>query len=168
MPQIQITPENIAQFLTHAQPVYPTRDEIIGGATPTHKPEVVALVHTWKKEHWMPTDRHGTPNEKMESIFSMIRQVATIYQKPVTTQFNPNQPSHYEPGGQTINLNKPSIITALHELAHHLFGSSETKACRWSVWLFKKTFPTAFSRLVWDGHCLIRPEEQNHNPQTQD
>jgi hypothetical protein len=62
----------------------------------------------------------------------------------------------YRPSDRTIMLdhNHPSIISALHELGHHLFGESELKACRFSVWLFKEAFPGSYAKLEWEGHML--------------
>jgi len=57
---------------------------------------------------------------------------------------------------QTIYLsdNNPSIISALHEFGHYLYGKSELKACRFSVHLFKEIFPIAYKKLKWEGHML--------------
>lgn len=62
----------------------------------------------------------------------------------------------YRPSDQTIMLdhNRPSIISALHELGHHLYGDSELQACRFSVWLFKEAFPKSYAKLRWEGHML--------------
>ena len=62
----------------------------------------------------------------------------------------------YNPETQRIYLekNNPSIISSLHELGHHLFGSSELIACRWSIGVFSNCFPITFSKLKWDKHLL--------------
>ncbi len=49
----------------------------------------------------------------------------------------------------------PSVITFLHEFAHHL-GKDERDACRWSLNLFRKHFPQSFARLSADRHTLRR------------
>ena len=66
-------------------------------------------------------------------------------------------PAHYDPAGKVIWLgNKPSIITALHELGHYFFGSSELKACVYSVAMFSEAFPKEYASLKWDGHMMKR------------
>ena len=55
-----------------------------------------------------------------------------------------------------IDIHKISIISGLHELAHHLYGKSELKACRWSVWLFKICFPQQYKKLKWSNHLLVK------------
>jgi hypothetical protein len=52
---------------------------------------------------------------------------------------------------------KLSVVSYLHEAAHAFFGRSERRACKWSVNLFKRTFPVLFSRCAQDGHTLRRP-----------
>jgi hypothetical protein len=73
----------------------------------------------------------------------------------------PSGGSHYQPSGHRIVLvGKLSVVTYLHEFAHAL-GAGETAACRWSINLFRKCFPTQYGRLVHVGHMLIRPTDLN-------
>lgn len=58
----------------------------------------------------------------------------------------------------TVDEEHPSIISALHELGHHLFGSDELEACRYSIGVFKAAFPKAFEKLAWNGHMLVKPQ----------
>ena len=69
----------------------------------------------------------------------------------------------YNPRTRTIffDKNHASIISALHELGHHLFGPNELEACRWSIQLYAKIFPKEFSKLKWNGHMLIKSHGQN-------
>ena len=63
--------------------------------------------------------------------------------------------SYYAPEERVIVIGgKASIITGLHELAHHIYGDSELKACVFSISLFKIAFPKAFEKLNWEGHML--------------
>jgi hypothetical protein len=55
-----------------------------------------------------------------------------------------------------IILNKPSIITTLHETGHCLFGKSELLACVWSYQIFKAVFPGDLKKLKWKGHMLVK------------
>ena len=137
---------------------YPTKEEIL--AEPTkHKREIIKLTKAWKKEVWNEA-RQSNPSDKFEALKNLLDAIAFAYNKPVTIEFVPDTPigCHYKPTDHTIVIDAHvSIISALHELAHHLFGDSELKACRWSVWLFKKVFPRAYAKLVWNQHMLIKP-----------
>lgn len=138
---------------------YPTREEIINEPH-KHKPAVIRLVKLWKKEIWFPLrDREPTDELKFAALQTLIQRIATeAYQKPVEVEYEAEAMScYYQPMHNRIVINKSlSILSSLHELAHHLFGSSEAKACRWSVWLFAKAFPKAYSQLEWRGHLLVR------------
>jgi len=138
-------------------PKYPTKEQIVG-QTILHKKGIIAIVKRWKKENWK-TAKAGSPRNKFDALKILIEMITAIYGKPVNVEFVPELPSCcYNPQKKTISVNASvSIISALHELAHHLFDASELKACRWSIWLFKKTFPIAYSKLIWNQHLLIKP-----------
>lgn len=133
--------------------MYPSKRRIL--ARPVrHRQATVALVRAWKREF---RGRRRTP----EAIEVLVARLATLYEKPVTLEFLRGDAlivgDHYSPHTRTIRLNgdRLSIVTALHEFAHHLFGRSELKACRWSVWLFRRTFRRTYRRLDWRGHLLV-------------
>ncbi len=137
---------------------YPTKEKILANP-PKHKREIIQLTKQWKKETWDEA-RQSNPRGKFEAIKSLVDTIAFAYDKPVTVEFTPDTPigCHYTPADHTIVIDAHvSIISALHELAHHLFGASELKACRWSVWLFRKVFPKAYSQLIWNQHMLVKP-----------
>jgi len=139
---------------------YPTKETILD-ANPKHKTEVIAFVKMWKKSVWMEA-RKLTPEVKFNALKDLIQTIAEEhYQKPVDVEYQEDVHScAYNPSRNTIILNSSlSIISSLHELAHHLFGSSEKKACIWSVHLFRKTFPTAYGRLHWNGHMLVKNQD---------
>ena len=71
------------------------------------------------------------------------------YSDPDTTR------SCYIPALKTIVLRGPrvSVVTALHEFAHHL-GMGEEGARAYSIELFRRCFPNSFARCVTDGHVL--------------
>ena len=136
---------------------YPTKEQILEKPI-KHKRAIITIVKDWKAE-WKEV-RNQTPREKFDAIKRLIGLIAFAYNKDISVEFVPDTPidCHYNPQTNTITIdNRVSIISALHELAHALFGGSEIKACRWSIWLFKKTFPKAYNRLVWDRHMLVRP-----------
>jgi hypothetical protein len=53
-----------------------------------------------------------------------------------------------------IILDKYSVISLLHELAHH-FGGSEADCVTYSEWVFAHAFPVAFSRLERDARGFL-------------
>lgn len=128
-------------------PKYPTKEKIMATEV-KFKKEVISYIKGWQKDKW-------SQNKNDESIYCLLTGLSQIYNKPVCITNEPTD-SHYNSNTGTINLHNTSIITALHEFAHHLFGASELQACRWSVWLFKKTFPKSFAKLKWQGHMLIK------------
>jgi hypothetical protein len=141
---------------------YPTREEILS-ADVKHKPEVLRAVKLWKRHRWIPAlkleDAEERRCEKTRAIAALLAALSNYYDKPVNlvVATAASTSSFYRPATRTIHLHgSPSIITALHELGHHLFGRSELKACRWSVHLFIKIFPKAYEKLEWDGHMLKR------------
>lgn len=130
---------------------YPTRDQILAEPLPTFKPEVLRTVREWKREY------RGT-RRSQDAITALLSRLAACYAKPVNINYA--EPTfigdHYNPATRTITLtpSRLSVVTALHEMAHHLFGRSELKACRWSVHLFRRTFARSYAALDWDGHML--------------
>ena len=140
-----------------AHPGYPTQEEIMNDP-PTHKPAVISLVRDWKKNVWREA-KTGEPQARYLALESLVKRLASEgYQRPVEVAFVADAPScYYMPTQNRIVINSSlSIISSLHELAHHLFGPSETQACRWSVHLFRKAFPRAFERLEVRGHTLVK------------
>ena len=132
-------------FIVNNMAKYPTKKEILYEEQ-RFKPETIKTMKEWKKD-WLI-------NHDDKSVYRLLTMLSQIYDKPLCIT-NVNTNSYYNPATRTINLHNTSIITALHEFAHHLYGPSEYKACKWSVWLFKKTFKTAYSKLTWSGHTLI-------------
>jgi hypothetical protein len=113
------------------------------------------MVKDWKKAVWQDKE-HIELHNKFIKLKVLAIALGVFYEKPVNVEFIPQLGTcSYNPKNQTIFINEStSIISLLHEFAHHRFGSNELKACRWSVWLFKKTFPKAFQKLKWKGHML--------------
>lgn len=142
---------------------YPTKEEILQAKEPKILKADRLLVEEWKRTLWA-TAKKVTKNRrdkaKAKAIAELILDLATLKGKPsLKVKLIPNLKNPcYEPATKTIKLStKPSVITGLHELGHHLFGKSELKACRWSVWMFMKCFPKAYTKLKWEGHMLKKP-----------
>lgn len=135
---------------------YPTKEEILEEEQ-MYKAELLTQIREWKKEIWFPA-RTKTDEEKFEALKALVQIMATAYNKPVKVKFTPDMESCcYIPAVKTICINKTlSIISTMHEFGHHLYGSSELEACKYSVWLFSKTFKTAYKRLEWNGHMLVK------------
>jgi len=132
---------------------YPTPETILAKEH-LFKPELLRLVREWKRE-FFPGWKDKAPLARFEALEVLIHRMADFYGKPVYTK-PCGSGDCYFPGERTIYIQGKSIITALHEFAHHIFGASETKACRWSVWLFKKVFPKSFEKLHFVGHMLVQ------------
>jgi len=134
---------------------YPTKEEILEKEV-LFKKDTIASTIEWKKR-FFEKGKWKDAN-KNEAIKLLLSSYADIYAMPVHVDIKNIDPM-YDPTTLTIYLNKekPSILSAMHEFAHHLYGSSELTACRWSVWLFKKTFPKTYESLVWDNHMLRKP-----------
>ena len=135
---------------------YPTKEEILTNP-PKIKEGTMQVVKAWK-EHWKQV-RKGTPEQKFDALKTLIEHLAESYDKPVPhVSWEPYIPSCcYRPMTNTISINSSlSVISALHETAHMLFGASEKQACRWSVAIFREAFPRAYDKLQWRGHLLVR------------
>jgi hypothetical protein len=131
--------------------MYPNKAEIL--ARPLrHRRTVVQFVRAWRRTY---RGRRRTP----EALTALLTGLAGVYRRPVRLVFDcsVHESAHYVPTTRTIHLpdcERGSIVTALHEFAHHLYGHSELTACRWSVWLFKRTFPRTYARCTFEGHML--------------
>jgi len=154
-------PNNLQDFIQEIAnsvrgSAYPDKETILAEEQ-KHKPEIIKAVRQWKRETWKEVKR-GTDEEKFNALSGLCHKMAEIYRKPLSVIFSPEAPScSYSPVNHTISINSSlSIISAMHEFAHHIFGADETKACKWSVWLFKKTFPKAYEQLEWQGHLLVK------------
>ena len=130
---------------------YPTKNEIINCRTTPTKHDI-KITKTWKKTIWkMPKNTE----EKITTIIILLKLLSITHNKKTRIRFNPEIPSAcYSKKYDTIILNNYSIISALHELGHAIYGNSELKACSWSTKLFQYSFPMAFDKLHWEGHQL--------------
>lgn len=134
---------------------YPTQEEILA-AKPKFKKGTTTIVKKWKKEN-IKEWKYKSNEEKIKLLKKLIKSLEDIYEKPVKEVIT-NYDDMYDEKEQTIYLNKtkPSIISTLHEFAHHILGHSELKACMWSIWLFKECFPGLYNNLKWEKHLLVK------------
>lgn len=137
---------------------YPTKEEILA-EKPLLKTEDIRYIQEWKRTIWRTArsiPKSMQQKVKASAIVELLHGLANLHQQPVNVELVPNlKTPHYEFKSKTIRLpTNPSVITALHEIAHHFFGESELTACRWSIHTFQRCFPKAFKKLEWSGHML--------------
>jgi hypothetical protein len=113
------------------------------------KPAAVRALRQWKASH-------KGRLRSVDALDALLQTLAGIYRKPVNVAFG--GVSCYWHGSRLIMLDRRrlSITTALHEFAHHAFGGSELKACRWSIALFGRAFPRSLRACEIKGHYLRR------------
>jgi hypothetical protein len=133
----------------------PTKQQILGHEVIFRK-STINTVNLWKETFY--DDNKWAKVNKNDALKSLIERLAESYQSPIEIHMDKDIANSYNSESHTIFLDsaKPSIITTLHEFAHHIRGESELTACSWSIWLFIKTFPQAYDRLIWDGHMLVK------------
>lgn len=141
---------------------YPTSEEIM--ATPVlFKAATIAAVNEWKATFYDAQWKTYDKQAKLHHLYTLLTRLSQLYNKPLCIVNGSEY--HYSPLTFTIMLdaNKPSIISTLHEFSHHINGTSEKRACRWSVWLFKTVFPKAFEKLTFtpNSHtlCKMKPSQ---------
>lgn len=135
---------------------YPTSQEIMEKPV-KYKQNTINTIKGWKTTDFIGWKQKNT-QDKLQALYRLLTSLSIVYNKPlcVTNGYE----YHYSPLPRTIMLdaNNPSIISTLHEFGHHILGHSESKACRWSVWLFKKVFPRSFAKLQFipNSHMLCK------------
>ncbi len=139
---------------------YPTKEEILDPrlTEETNLPDhFYRTIANWKKDFWLP--RRKTNNDwKNDAVADLLHMLNDEDCNP-PLKIITGKKYCYIPKERAIVFGpEPSIISALHELGHHLFGKSELKACRFSIHLFKYAFPKSFAKLKWKNHMLIKKE----------
>jgi hypothetical protein len=129
---------------------YPTKEAIMAEPPPQFADEDIAIVKNWKQAHfknWSQLDLET----KLLSLKNLVQVLA-----PEIISVSGDHYCYINNSTPIIMLDatNPSILSTLHEIGHSRYGSSELKACRFSVWLFKICFPRSFEQLSWDGHML--------------
>jgi hypothetical protein len=136
-------------------PIYPTPEEIMAEPAPQFTDDILSLMQDFK-QHWRQ-HKNMTIGQKYDMLCSLLVYLnLTIFGNGhIGISILEDAPTaSYNPETNVITLNNPSIISALHEFGHKVNGPNELLACRFSVHLFKQTFPKAFARLHWEGHLL--------------
>lgn len=141
--------------------MYPTKDEILAFAS--HSPPEHLLVETvkhWKDAFYTGIWGDSTQDDKQEALDFLVYDIWHWWDDPIKPKLPVLWigPWAYNPNLHVIHADpeKPSIISAMHEVGHAIHGESELYACGFSVGLFKKCFPIEFSKLKWQGHLLVK------------
>jgi hypothetical protein len=143
----------------NAKTMYPTAEEILNPPV-DYKISTIRAVLEWKKQ-FFKSWREKSNEEKLTALEILVAMLGKVYETSVSvnkygTEFR------YMQASATIEFDKekPSIISTLHEFRHAINGGDEKSACRWSVQLFAKCFPTAFSNLQFKNgsHLLVKKE----------
>lgn len=115
---------------------------------------IVMQMASWKHQRWKLAK---TTIEKEQAIRELLYTIAELSNSPFERiVIDAESHSHYDPVDEVIHLKSDSIITALHELGHHLFGGQEIITCAWSNKLFRRVFPEEDAKLVWEGHLRVK------------
>lgn len=136
--------------------MYPTPKQLARAPTAKFPESTLRTMALWKKE-WYKGWVTKTKEDQLKGIVTMILTLAINegHDKPKIVQ---GSMYGYSKIQNSIHIDKsnPSIISALHELAHFFFGESEVTACLWSGQLFKACFPKSYEKLQFDGHKLVK------------
>ena len=146
--------------------MYPTQKEILA-QKPNISQKIIEATLSWKK-YCLKGWKTKTKKHKLLSLEVLIWTIIIKYcsqnpkEKKQYLHIKNSSQYAYNQKTKTIyqDKNNPSIISALHELGHHLFGSSELTTCRWSYWLFATCFPGLLKKLTFKGHLLIKKEQK--------
>lgn len=112
----------------------------------------------------------GSLEERMGKFMRLHQKLNAIYSKNTRLVFDSigdedSGSSHYnQPNDSIVLQGKMSIITYLHEYSHVINGRSEKKAVRWSLNLFRKTFPKLFEKLKFEGYVGRAANQNPPNP----
>jgi len=136
--------------------MYPTKEQILT-VKPRIKTSIKKATLIWKKNN-LKEWKNLSQKEQLNRLERLIIWLNWTNDKKDNLKIKLGKEYQYNPQTQTIYLDKnhASIISALHELGHHIFGTSELKTCRWSIWLFIECFPELYKNLKWDRHLLIK------------
>lgn len=142
---------------------YPTKEEILAELYELSD-ETYKTIRKWKKMYFDGKWKDADELTKFHCLQELIARICVSLEYPQPIFETRQQEWHYVSGefeGGIIvgEIGKPSIISTLHELGHHIFGESELKACQFSTSIFMKCFPNSYKKLIWDGHMLKKPND---------
>lgn len=141
---------------------YPTKEEILDNLYEINDITFKA-VRKWKRSYfngkWKTTDEI-TKFHCLQELIGMICESINT-EMPILSMHQGGW--CYDPNNKTIygEIGRPSIISTLHELGHHIFGASELQACSFSTSIFITCFPQSYKNLIWDGHMLKKANDKS-------
>jgi|CXWL01.1.fsa_nt_gi hypothetical protein len=103
----------------------------------------------------------GLPPERLEKLRTLNRRMSDFYRVTectITIQHTMYGP-HYRPGDDAIVLDKPSLVSFLHEFAHHVLHcrqlpQNESYPRAFSLGLFFRAAPRMFEAARQSGRLL--------------
>lgn len=139
---------------------YPASVTEVLDETMTFRPAVLQAVRAYaRSKPW-----RGTLEERRQKIRMLYAALADAYSIPAPKLVfgdhgeGDSGRSCYVPALRTVILRgRTSVISALHEFCHCLYGPSEHQACRWSLNLFSRCFPRSWGRLRFEDHMARKP-----------
>lgn len=140
---------------------YPTKEEIFAELYELND-ETFKKVREWKRNYfngkWKTTDEIT----KFHCLYELVGAICESLNIEPPTLTVHQAGWCYDTESKIIwgEIGRPSIISTLHELGHHIFGESELRASSFSTSIFMKCFPNSYKNLIWDGHMLKKPNDQ--------
>lgn len=151
----------------------PTKEQILAKLYIPSKGER-EIIASWKRWHYTAlatnmkiiggtcwTQHNGWNNKnyamKLVAIQDLIETLSKHY-RVKAPKFEQGAVWGYDEDSKTIisDVKNVSIISALHELGHHLFGRSELQASRFAIGIFATSFPKSYGNLKWRGSRLVK------------
>ncbi len=131
---------------------YPTRTEILANLDIPNL-LITNKIALWKREYYKNWS-NKSKEAQLRALKTLIRLLN--HNEPVKMIIDDHWAYDYTTQKIHMSRTNPSIISALHELSHHLYGPSELKACTYSISIFKHCFPKSYQRLAWRQHKLTK------------
>jgi hypothetical protein len=140
---------------------YPTKEEVlkeIQNFNPGYG--YLKVLKRWREECYTKIWKDTPPQKKQLALQKLIRELEeekktlTPTERVLRFKWTNEWSYNTQTCEMTGDIDSLSIVSTLHEFGHHLYGTSELKACSFSVNLFSKCFPSVYDKLVWEGHML--------------
>jgi hypothetical protein len=154
--------------MTAYQPNYPATVAEVLDPPVRFRPSVSRAVRRFAKAKPF----RGTTEERQQKFIALHADLCATCGKHTALSFGvldggDSGASYYQPAADLIVLcGRLSVVTYLHEFAHAL-GRDERGAVRWSVNLFRASFPRSFARCAQNGHTLrrdVQPDSDSAAP----
>lgn len=138
--------------------VYPRKEEILANLITPNK-EQIDIIDRWKEKWYNGLWSKRLLEEKIKALKDLAEGLVsqdidlsiTLGLSWYTTIFEDEKRAIIG-----VDITSPSIISMLHEIGHVMHGTSELKACAYSIGIFSTCFPGAYKNLTWKGHMLVK------------